>query len=68
MFLNLEEGAVGREWGRVIFHVDDVDRFWRYLKSKGFDPPNPRDAPWGERYSHLHDTDGHELSFAQPIQ
>jgi uncharacterized glyoxalase superfamily protein PhnB len=28
----------------------------------------PRNAEWGERYFHLTDTDGHELSFAQPLR
>jgi len=65
--LNLEEGIAHRNWGRLIFHVEDVDGFWRYLKSKGFNPPKPRDAAWGERYFHLDDPDGNELSFAQPI-
>ena len=27
----------------------------------------PADAPWGERYFHIKDPDGHELSFAKPI-
>jgi uncharacterized glyoxalase superfamily protein PhnB len=27
----------------------------------------PRDAEWGERYFHLRDPDGHELSFARPL-
>ena len=27
----------------------------------------PRDAEWGERYFHLTDPDGHELSFARPL-
>ena len=27
--------------------------------------PAPTDAPWGERYFHLRDPDGHELSFAK---
>ena len=27
----------------------------------------PRDAPWNERYFHLTDPDGHELSFARPL-
>ena len=66
--LNLEEGTARQNWGRLIFHVDDVDEFWRYLRTKGFNPPSPRDAAWGERYFHLHDPDGHELSFAQPMQ
>jgi hypothetical protein len=28
----------------------------------------PRDAKWGERFFHLTDPDGHELSFAWPSQ
>jgi uncharacterized glyoxalase superfamily protein PhnB len=27
----------------------------------------PADAPWGERYFHVLDPDGHELSFAKPL-
>ena len=65
--LNLEQGQVTRNWGRIILHVEDVDKFWAYLKEKEFNPDTPRDAAWGERYFHLHDPDGHELSFAQPV-
>jgi uncharacterized glyoxalase superfamily protein PhnB len=28
----------------------------------------PRDAEWGERFFHLTDPDGHELSFACPLR
>jgi catechol 2,3-dioxygenase-like lactoylglutathione lyase family enzyme len=65
--LNLEQGHVTHDWGRIIFHVEDVDRFWAYLKEKDFNPARPRDAAWGEKYFHLYDPDGHELSLAQPI-
>ena len=65
--LNLEEGQPRPHWGRLIFHVPDVDEFWAYVKSKGFSPPPPQDASWGERYFHMHDPDGHELSFAKPL-
>ena len=27
----------------------------------------PRDAEWGERYFHVSDPDGHELSIARPL-
>jgi len=27
----------------------------------------PADAPWGERYFHILDPDGHELSFARRL-
>jgi catechol 2,3-dioxygenase-like lactoylglutathione lyase family enzyme len=65
--LNLEQGDRVSRWGRLIFHVADVDAFWRHLKEEGFDPEIPRDASWGERYFHMLDPDGHELSFARPL-
>jgi catechol 2,3-dioxygenase-like lactoylglutathione lyase family enzyme len=66
--LNLEKGHVTPAWGRIIFYVEDVDRFWAHMKEKEFSPARPRDAAWGERYFHLRDPDGHQLSFAQPIR
>ena len=33
----------------------------------GCRPAVPRDAEWGERFFHLTDPDGHELSFARPL-
>jgi catechol 2,3-dioxygenase-like lactoylglutathione lyase family enzyme len=65
--LNLERGNAGTRWGRLIFHVSDVDRLWEYLVEKGFHPDSPRDASWGERYFHMPDPDGHELSFARRL-
>jgi hypothetical protein len=29
---------------------------------------SPRDAEWGERFFHMDDPDGHELSFARPLR
>jgi catechol 2,3-dioxygenase-like lactoylglutathione lyase family enzyme len=66
--LNLEQGPAIAGWGRLIFYVKDVDDLWAYLREKGFSPQRPRDAEWGERYFHLPDPDGHELSFAQPLK
>ena len=55
-----------RFWGRVVLHVDDPDEVWRTLRSAGIDTEtDPADAPWGERYFHVRDPDGHELSFAR---
>ena len=55
-------------WGRLIFHVDDVDAHYRRLTGFGLRPSTePADAPWGERYFHIDDPDGHELSFAKPL-
>jgi catechol 2,3-dioxygenase-like lactoylglutathione lyase family enzyme len=58
--------APDRVWGRVIFWVVDVDAVHDRAVAAGFDPEMaPSDAPWGERYFHLRDPDGHELSFAR---
>lgn len=65
--LNLQQGHPANDWGRMIFQVKDVDSFWSYLREQGFEPEKPRDAVWGERYFHLRDPDGHELSFARPL-
>ena len=66
--LNLEQGDTVQRWGRLIFHVTDVDAFWTHLKESGLHPEIPHDASWGERYFHMFDPDGHELSFAQLLQ
>ena|ERR1035437_3217539 len=42
--LNLEQGDRVTRWGRLIFHVADVDAFWAHLKEGGFHPEIPRDA------------------------
>lgn len=56
-------------WGRVIFHVADVDAIHARAVAAGLRPQAPpRDAPWGERFFHLTDPDGHELSFARPLR
>ncbi len=56
-----------RWWGRAIFRVDGVDAQYRLFSEQGLEPQSPRDAPWGERFFHLTDPDGHELSFAEPV-
>ena len=66
--LNLEQGDPASHWGRLIFHVTDVDAIWKHLKQRGFNPEIPSDASWGERYFHLLDPDGHQLSFAKPLR
>ena len=70
-YLNLIAQAADRAWswwGRVIFHVADVDAFHRHAVGRGLKPDfEPRDAGWGERYFHISDPDGHELSFARPM-
>lgn len=68
--LQLDPGAVRpvQPWGRVILFVEDVDALHRRCVDAGLSPSTaPADAPWGERYFHLSDPDGHELSFARPL-
>ena len=68
-FVNLvaKPGYEHRWWGRAIFRVDDVDEHYQELQAHGLHAEPPRDAPWGERFFHLIDPDGHELSFAQQL-
>jgi catechol 2,3-dioxygenase-like lactoylglutathione lyase family enzyme len=70
-FLNLIAQPAERQWswwGRVIFYESDVDALYARLVAAGCRPDTaPRDAEWGERFFHLTDPDGHELSFAWPL-
>jgi catechol 2,3-dioxygenase-like lactoylglutathione lyase family enzyme len=71
-YLNLQldkaEDRSGPVWGRVVLYVDDVDAMYQRLRTAGCEPGMaPSDAPWGERYFHVRDPDGHELSFARPL-
>lgn len=53
-------------WGRAVVFVDDVDALHASLAARGVAAPLPKDAPWGERYFHILDPMGHELSLATP--
>ena len=71
-YLNLqldgEHAPLPAIWGRAIFWVDDVDAAHARAVAAGLAPDGePADAPWGERYFHLRDPDGHELSLARPL-
>lgn len=68
-FLNLQLVDVTEVgWGRFIVHVDDVDAMYERARAAGFTATMaPADAPWGERYFHIDDPDGHEVSFARPL-
>lgn len=60
--------------GRIIFHTEDVDKLYFYLKnnqdiSKSILFENePKNAPWGERYFHITEPDGYQISFAMPLR
>jgi len=68
--LNLvrKRGYRGAWFGRPVIHVADVDSLYQALREDGFrcEAP-PRDAPWGERFFHVQDPDGHEIAIARPL-
>lgn len=56
-------------WGRVIFYEPELDALHARIVAAGLRPDTaPRDAEWGERFFHITDPDGHELSFAWPLK
>jgi len=69
--LNLVAQPAERQWswwGRVIFYHADLDGLHARIIASGYTPhAAPRDAEWGERFFHVTDPDGHELSFAWPL-
>lgn len=71
-FLNLTLQPADRQWswwGRIIFYVADVDAMYARVMRTGIQPEGPpRDAEWGERFFHVRDPDGHELSFARKLR
>jgi catechol 2,3-dioxygenase-like lactoylglutathione lyase family enzyme len=82
MYLNLELATnckyeydiSAKHFGRVIFHTDNVDKLYSYFKSNEeiskiiLFENEPTDAPWGERYFHILEPDGYQLSFAEPLK
>ena len=70
-FLNLIAQPLARTWTwwvRVIFYHSNVDALHATVIAAGYRPDTaPRDAEWGERFFHLTDPDGHQLSFAWPL-
>lgn len=68
-YLNLLAREPEGWWGRIILYVSDVDAMHQRVLAAGITPDfEPRDATWGERYFHVVDPDGHELSFARPLE
>ncbi|MFB5599214.1 MAG: VOC family protein [Nitrososphaeraceae archaeon] len=75
-FINLEfsENVKDKNFGRIILFSEDVDNLYVFFKndeiiSKLIKIKNePKNAEWGERYFHILDPEGYELSFAQPLK
>jgi catechol 2,3-dioxygenase-like lactoylglutathione lyase family enzyme len=61
------------DFGRIIFYTDNVDGLYSYFKTNKLISSliiienEPMNAPWNERYFHLREPDGFQLSFAQPF-
>lgn len=71
-FLNLQLDQAwvrpDRVWGRFILWVDNVDSVYDAFVATGFTPSMaPSDAVWGERYFHILDPAGHEVSIARRL-
>ncbi len=69
-FVNLQHTGAepGLGWGRVIIHVEDPDAIHAAARTAGYpSATEPADARWGERYFHILDPSGHELSFARRL-
>jgi uncharacterized glyoxalase superfamily protein PhnB len=55
-------------WGRLILYHAEIDALHARLVAAGCRPDSaPCDAEWGERFFHITDLDGHQLSFAWPL-
>jgi len=72
---NLGRKMKGSEdFGRIIFHSENVDKLYSYLKQDEYISKSvvfesePTNAPWGERFFHIREPNGYQLSFAQPLQ
>jgi catechol 2,3-dioxygenase-like lactoylglutathione lyase family enzyme len=70
---NLGKRKVSEDFGRVIFHVENVDTLYSYMKQDEYISKyivfenEPTNAPWGERFFHIREPNGYQLSFAQPL-
>jgi catechol 2,3-dioxygenase-like lactoylglutathione lyase family enzyme len=75
-FINLASSEKNnyKKFGRIILFSEDVDNLHAFFKndviiSKLIKIENePKNAEWGERYFHIIDPEGYELSFAQPVK
>jgi len=63
----------GEDFGRIIFHTENVDKLYSHMKHDEYISKSvvfetePRNAPWGERFFHVREVNGYQLSFAQPL-
>jgi hypothetical protein len=61
------------DFGRIIFHTENVDTLYSYMKQDEYISKSvvfenePTNAPWEERFFHIREPNGYQLSFAQPL-
>jgi len=83
MYLNLEvkrnidstirHNSDKMDFGRIIFYSEDVDKLYsRFTNDASISElvsfeNVPMNASWGERFFHMRDPDGYQLSFAMRI-
>ena len=51
-----------------LYFSADPDAVYEYLRSQNIDLKPPKDAPYGMRQLYLHDPDGYNLCFQQPVK
>ena len=70
-FLNLEYSEnQASDFGRIIFHVKDVDKVYSHLKQSPLSDrieTIPTNASWGERFFYIRDPDNHQIAIAMPL-
>jgi hypothetical protein len=61
-------------FGRIIFHSEDVDKLYSYMQHDECISQNPLYLkinlpmlPGGKRFFHIREPNGYQLSFAQPL-
>jgi catechol 2,3-dioxygenase-like lactoylglutathione lyase family enzyme len=70
---NLGKTRNSEDFGRIIFHTENADALYSYMKQDEYISKfvvfenEPTNAPWGERFFHIREANGYQLSFAQPL-
>jgi hypothetical protein len=68
------KGYNSKYFGKIIFHTEGIDKLYSYMKynqnisSIICIEDEPKDTSWGERFFHIREPDGYQLSFAMPIK
>src|SRR5215210_4054866 len=71
--LNLGKTRDCEDFGRIIFYTENVDRLYSYMKQDEYISKHivienePTHASWGERFFHIREPNGYQLSFAQAL-